>query len=319
MVTPLRVAFFGTPAFAIPTLEALAASRHTVDVVVTQPDRPRGRGQKASPSPVKAFALGRDIPVLQPDRLKDEAFVSAFAHSHVDIAVVAAYGKILPRDLIDRPRLGTINVHASLLPRWRGAAPVHRAILAGDQRSGVTIMRIVPALDAGPMLARESVTIGEDETSAELEPRLALAGGRLLVATMDRLAEGPVAEEPQPDAGVTYAARLDRRESRIDWSQPARNVHNQIRGLQPWPTATVLFHGRRLRLLGSHVENESTAAPPSTVTTVRPDAIVVAAGAGALRLTRVQLEGRPPVAVRDFLAGHRVQPGDRLDPIDVES
>lgn len=316
MVGPLRVAFFGTPDFALATLRRLHGSTHDVVLVVTQPDRPRGRGQKLTPSPVKAFAVEQGIPVLQAERLRDEAFLASMTDARLDLAVVAAYGRILPKPVIDQPRLGTINVHASLLPRWRGAAPVHRAILAGDRETGVTIMRVVPALDAGPMLAVRRTAIGSTETSAELEGRLAELGAELLVETADRLAAGPIAEVAQPEAGVTYAHRLERRDSVVDWARPAVDVHNQIRGLQPWPVATVLFHGRRLLLLESDVAFESSCAvAPGCVADVTRDSIVVATRPGAVRLTRVQGEGRGPMAVRQFLAGHPVHPGDQFAPV----
>lgn len=316
MVTPLRVLFYGTPAFAEHSLRAIQASDHTVAAVITQPDRPRGRGHKVAPGPVKTFAVEHGLPVLQPGRIKDAPFVEAVRSHGVDLAVVAAYGKILPQALIDVPRLGTINVHASLLPRWRGAAPVHRAILAGDAETGVTIMRVVQALDAGPMLARVRLAIGADETATELEARLAAAGATLLVETLDRLAAGPVAEDPQPDEGVTYAARLERAESRVEWARPAIEVHNHIRGLQPWPLAVFVLRGRRLALLESIVEPAApVAGAPGDVLAAGPDGIVVLAGDGAVRITRVQLEGRPAMAVRQFLNGHRVAPGDRLEPL----
>ena len=318
MVTPLDIVFFGTPAFAERSLAALVGSPHRVTAVVTQPDRPRGRGQKLTPSPVKAFAASHAIHVLQPERMKDEGFVAALRALAPDLAVVAAYGKILPQSLIDLPRLGTINVHGSLLPRWRGAAPVHRAILAGDRETGVTIMRLVQALDAGPMLSRVPVTIGENETSADLERRLADAGAALLVETTNALARGPVQETPQPAEGVTYAHRLERKESAIDWTQPAADIHNRIRGLQPWPLAVVLLHGRRLALLGSEaVADASCPRAPGTVVHVSADAIDVAAGSGIVRLTRVQLEGKPAMAVREFMNGHRMAAGDRLEPLPV--
>lgn len=266
-------------------------------------------------SPVKAFAVERGIPVLQPERLREPALLNTVAEYASDLAVVAAYGRILPAPLLSVPRLGMINVHASLLPRWRGAAPVHRAVLAGDRETGVTIMRVVPALDAGPMLAKTRVNIGPHETSAILESRLATIGARLLVDTVDRLAAGPVVEEPQRDDEVTYANRLERSESRVDWNRPAAEIHNQIRGLQPWPVATVLFRGRRLRLLGSVTEDADDALTPGTVVTVDADGFVVRCHPGAVRILRVQLEGRAPTGAPDFLHGHRVSVGETLDPL----
>jgi methionyl-tRNA formyltransferase len=319
VVAPLRVAFFGTPSFALATLEQLAASAHHVVLVVTQPDRPRGRGQQIAMSPVKAFAVERRIPVVQPARLREPDFLTLLAGYALDLAVVAAYGRILPAPLLSVPRLGMLNVHASLLPRWRGAAPVHRAVLAGDRETGVTIMRVVPALDAGPMLAKTRVFIGPHETSAILESRLATIGARLLVDTVDRVAAGPVVEEPQREDEVTYAQRLERSESRVDWNRPAEEVHNQIRGLQPWPVATVLFRGRRLRLLGSVPEDGDVALTPGTIVTVDADGFVVRCHPDAVRILRVQLEGRAPMAASDFLRGHHVAVGDTLDPLPIET
>jgi methionyl-tRNA formyltransferase len=334
VVTPLRVAFFGTPLFARATLERLVASAHHVVLVVTQPDRPRGRGHHVVASPVKTFAVERGIPVLQPERLRDPSFLDALAGYRLDLAVVAAYGRILPAALLPVPRLGMINVHASLLPRWRGAAPVHRAVLAGDKETGVTIMRVAPALDAGPMLAKVHVDIGPHETSAVLESRLATLGADLLVATVDRLAAGPIAETPQSDEHATYASRLERSESRVDWDQPAPDIHNRIRGLQPWPVATVMWRGRRLRLLGSvpedlndekshrAVESDENLSRrdflPGTIVAVDEDSFVVACHPGAVRIVRVQVEGRAPAAVREFLHGHRVSAGDTLEPLPTD-
>lgn len=317
MVNSLRVVFFGTPAFALPTLEAIQESHHSLAAVVTQPDRARGRGQRLTPSVVKTRAVEMGVPVLQPTRLRDEPFSAQISALQADIGVVAAYGRILPPPLIEMPRLGMVNVHASLLPRWRGAAPVHRAILAGDRETGVTIMRIVPALDAGPMMARGVVAIGPNETSAQLEARLAALGGPLLIETLSRLAEGPVPEEPQDESAVTYAARLERHEGEVAWAQPAARVHDRIRGLQPWPLAAARLHGHRLLLIGSEVAGESPdpSALPGTIIGLQGGAMIVATRPGAVRLVRIQPEGRPPMSVRAFLNGHPAQTGDRFEPV----
>ncbi|HWB15551.1 MAG TPA: methionyl-tRNA formyltransferase [Vicinamibacterales bacterium] len=312
----LSVAFFGTPAFAVPTLDALHRSAHRVAVVVTQPDRPRARGQRVTPSPVKAYAEAHGLPVLQPTRLRDDDVMGALEATGAEIGVVAAYGKILPQRLLDWPSRGLINVHASLLPRWRGAAPIHRAVIAGDAVTGVTIMRVVAALDAGPMIDRVQTPIGPDETSDAIEGRLATLGAELLVKVMDRLALGPVEETPQDDALATYAVRLERRESQVDWARPAVDIHNQIRGLQPWPLAAVLFHGRRVLLRQSQVVHDQVLdVEPGVVSHVEPDAIEVAAQPGAVRILRLQAEGRPAVDARAFLNGHPVRVGDRFDPL----
>lgn len=310
----LRLVFFGTPAFALPSLRALASSRHTVAAVVTQPDRPRGRGQRITPGAVKVAAVELGLPVLQPERIKDANFSADLVALKPDLGVVAAYGKILPAALLELPRLGMINVHASLLPRWRGAAPIQRAILAGDDQTGITIMRVIAELDAGPMLAAAPTPIAPNETSVDLERRLAALGADLLVETIEALARGPVTEQAQEAAHVTYAARLERRDGRVAFDLPAIAIHNAIRGLQPWPLVWATLNGKRIALLASEpIAGESVSGSPGTIVRVEPDAIDVATGAGAIRLTRVQLEGRPAVPVRDFLNGHPTRPGDRFE------
>lgn len=312
----MRIVFFGTPAFAVPTLNALAASPHDLAAVVTQPDRPRGRGHRVTFAPVKTRAVELGAVVLQPDRLRDDEFLRAFDALEADLGVVAAYGKILPQSLLDRPRLGMINVHASLLPRWRGAAPIHRAILAGDRQTGVTIMRVVHALDAGPMLTRDVIDIGPNETSAELEARLAVLGARLLMPVVDALASGPVTETPQDDEAVTYAARLERADGDLMWTQSAQQVHDRIRGLHPWPLASVLLQGRRVALVDARVESDSASGVhPGTIIEAGPAGIVVAAAPGAVRILRLQPEGRPVMSARDFLNGRPLAAGDRFEPI----
>jgi methionyl-tRNA formyltransferase len=311
----LRVVFFGTPAFAVPTLERLFASTHEVVAAVSQPDRPRGRGQRVQPSPVTAIARER-VPVFHPSRLGDSEWLAALNGLAPDLGVVAAYGRILPQRLLDLPRLGMINVHASLLPRWRGAAPVHRAVLAGDRETGVTIMRVVLALDAGPMLAAQATPIDPNETSADLEKRLAEIGATLLVEVVDRLATGPVLEVAQDERLVTHAPRLERAESHIDWHRPAAAIHNQIRGLQPWPLAAAMLQGRRVLLRRSRVADDlHVHAAPGVIERVERDALVVAASPGAVCVTEIQLEGRAPVSVGDFLHGRAVRPGERFEPL----
>jgi methionyl-tRNA formyltransferase len=309
---PLRVVFFGTPDFAVPTLDALLASQHTVVAVVCQPDRPRGRGHKVSVGAVKARALTAGVPVLQPERLKDEQFLASLRTLAADLGVVAAYGKILTDAVLALPRLGMINVHGSLLPRYRGAAPVHRAIIAGEAETGITIMRVVKALDAGPMLATARRPIGADETSDDVERDLARLGAGLLVTVVDQLANGSVAETPQDDAAATYAHRLTKEDSRFEWEWPARRIHNLIRGLHPWPHAETFLHGRRLILLRSAVVDQPTDVAAGTVVESTPGELVVAAGSGRVRLLELQAEGKRPMQARDFLAGHRVAPGERF-------
>lgn len=330
----MRIAFFGTPAFAVPTLDALLASTHTVACVVTQPDRPRGRGQKVTPAPVKARAMEAGVPVLQPDKLTADPWAATLAAFDVDLGVVAAYGKILPEWLLAWPRLGLINVHASLLPRYRGASPIHRAVMNGDVETGVTIMRVVKALDAGAMLKSKPVSIGPDERTDEVERRLADVGADLLVQTVNEMALGPVPETPQDDLLATYAPRLQKEEGLMDWSRPARDLHNQVRGLHPWPHAYTF--GPRGRLIvhrsavvdtlvematmrhveethDAHTDAAGNLAPePGTIVTAAGDTLHVATGDGLLALIEIQAEGGRALPVRQFLAGHPLAPGDQL-------
>ena len=324
---PFRIAFFGTPAFAVPTLESLLASDHRVPVVVTQPDRPRGRGQKVVPGPVKALAAARGLTILQPEKLVQDALAPELQALDLDLGVVAAYGKILPEWLIALPRLGMINVHASLLPRYRGASPIHRAVMNGDSETGVTIMRVVKALDAGAMLSGVRLPIDPDETSEELEKRLAVAGARLLVETVDDMERGRVVETPQDDGLSTYAPRLRKEEGLIDWSRPASAIHNQVRGLHPWPHAFTFGPSGRLIVHRSALEpgDESPgagasaiserSAPPGTIVAADPArGFIVATGRGTLRLLEVQSEGGRVQPADQFLLGHPLEPGARFGP-----
>jgi methionyl-tRNA formyltransferase len=313
MVTgSLRIAFFGTPEFAVPTLQALRASRHPVVAVVTQPDRPRGRGQQSRAPVVKELAEQYGLPLLQPAHLRDEDFLEAFRGIGVDLGVVAAYGKILTAEILAIPPRGMINVHASLLPKYRGAAPVHRAVMAGETLTGITIMRIVRALDAGPLLSTVSRPIGPDETSVDVERDLAVMGGEALVRAVDAIAADTARETPQNEALATYARRLEKSDGVVDWYQPARLIHNQIRGLHPWPHAFADLDGRRTILLRSQVETEQPVGrqiEPGTVVEAEGERLGVQTGTGVLRLLRLQVEGRRPVSAREFIAGRRVAEG----------
>ena len=309
----LRIVFFGTPMFSVPSFEALLHSRHALVGVVTQRDRPRGRGQRTSEPPVKTRALAAGLPVLQPERLKDEAFLERLAELHADLGVVAAYGKLLTDPVLAAPRLGLINVHASLLPRYRGAAPIHRAVMNGERETGVTLMRVVKALDAGPMLATARRPIGPNETSEEVERALAQLGADLLIPTIDRIASGPLEGTGQDDAASTYAPRLTKEEGAINWTMTAERVHNLIRGLHPWPHAFTFFRGRRLIVLHSVVSLGPTGHP-GTILEAGADRLVVAAGRDAVAITEIQVEGKRPMTAREFLAGHPLAVGEVLTP-----
>ncbi len=319
----MQVAFFGTPRFAVPSLEHLLTSHHRVAGVITQPDRARGRGQKPGDSPVKDTAVRRGLPLLQPERLRDEGFLTSFRALDADIGVVAAYGRILPETLIAIPRHGLINVHASLLPRYRGAAPIQRAVMAGEAETGVSIMRIVRELDAGPVFATRAVVIGPNETSESLERRLAADGAELLLEVLDEIEAGRAREIPQDHGGATYAPRIAKEEGLIDWERPAREIHNRIRGLHPWPHAFSYLNRDRYIILESSVATDARASDRSgtedrrsgEIVDVSRDAIAVAAGGRtAIRILRIQPEGRRPMAVREFLAGHGLTPGMRFGP-----
>jgi len=305
------VVFFGTPQFAVPTLRRLVESTHSVAGVITQPDRPRGRGQKITHAPVKALALERGIPVYQPDRLKPPEVAETLRGWRADLGVVAAYGRIIPEQLLAIPRFGMINVHASLLPKYRGAAPVHRAVINGESQTGVTIMRVVKELDAGAMLAKVTRPIGPDETSDVVETALADMGAELLVTVVDQLVSGIAREEPQDDTQATYAPRLTKEEGLIDWTRSAPEIHNRIRGLYPWPHAYTFFKGTRLIVLRSAVATAGASPTiPGTILRVTSEAIQVATGDGELAILDVQPEGRRAMRAHDFLLGHRLATGE---------
>jgi len=304
----LRIVFFGTPEFAVPTLDALLKSACEVVGVVTQPDRPRGRGHRTTASPVKTAALAAGKAVLQPPSVKDTAFLSELSALVPDLGIVAAYGQILTERALTIPRLGMINVHASILPRYRGAAPVHRAVINGETETGVTIMRVVKALDAGPMLATARRPIATDETSDDVERDLAEIGARLLLATIPGLSEG-VAEVSQDDSAATYAPRLTKDDGRIDWSWPAERIHNLIRGLHPWPHAATFFGSQRFILHRSKPVRDPVRAVPGTILEALGDRLLVAAGAGQVEILEIQPEGKRPMSVREFLAGHALTAG----------
>jgi methionyl-tRNA formyltransferase len=313
----LRIVYFGTPEFAVPSLQRLLDSSHKIVAVISQPDRPRGRGHQVAPTPTKTVALAHGVDVKQPERIRDPAFLKEIADLSPDLGVVAAYGKILSDELLAIPRLGMINVHASLLPRWRGAAPVHRAVVAGDTETGVTIMRVVQELDAGPVFAMTPHTIGPDDTSVDVERGLAASGAELLLRVVRRIADGRANETPQDPAGVTYAPKITKAEGAIDWTLPsmgAERIHNLVRGLQPWPLVSGRISGARVLIHRSGLTTALSPDKAGTIVRADGDRLEVAAGDGrVLRLLVIQPEGRRAMAAREFLAGRHVTPGMKIE------
>lgn len=290
----MKIVFMGTPEFSVPVLHALAA-RHEIVAVYTQPPRPAGRGKADRPSPVHQAALALGLPVRHPARLKEAADQAAFAALHADVAVVVAYGLILPQAVLDAPRLGCLNIHASLLPRWRGAAPIHRAIMAGDRHTGICIMQMEAGLDTGPVLLRQETEIAAQETTAELHDRLSDMGAALIVEALEQLPR--LTPKPQPDEGVTYATKIDKAEARVDFTQSAETVDRLIRGLSPFPGAWVPVAGERVKLLRSRVADGSGA--PGQVL----HGFTIACGTGAVEVLMAQREGKRPMPALDVLKG----------------
>ena len=300
----LRVAFAGTPGFALPALHALAGSRHELVGVLTQPDRPKGRGRQPTASAVKLAARSYGLPISQPVTLKTEEDRADLAAWRPDVLVVVAYGLILPPGALELPRLGCVNIHASLLPRWRGAAPIQRAILAGDAETGVSIMRMDMGLDTGPVFLERRVAITPDETGGSLHDRLAAEGGPAVVQVLDDLASGTARSILQPEDGITYAAKIDKAEALIDWSRDAADIGRRVRAFNPWPIAETRLDGEQLRIYGARVLHEDTdrsGAEPGQIVEILGDSIVVACGRGSLALTKLQRPGRRPVAARDLI------------------
>ncbi len=329
----MKVLFWGTPDFAVPALEALGAAGHTITGVVTRPSRPRGRGRRVQSSPVRQAAEAAGYPILAPERPRGGEFARELGRLGPQISVVVAYGRILPRPILDIPPLGSLNVHASLLPELRGAAPINRAIERGDSVTGVSVMRMVEAMDAGPVLARRSVAIGPAETASELSARLAELGARLLVEVLGRLEEGPVEEAEQDHAAATFAPRISRKSARVSWRDSARDVANLIRAMDAAPGAWTRWRGGAIKLFRAAVAKEGTgdedgatgaatpagtdgggAAPaPGEVLTADPRrGLHIATGGGAVRIGEVQPPGKRRMSAAAWLRGHRIAPGDRF-------
>jgi len=315
---PLRIVFAGTPEFSVPALDALHAAGHCVVAVYTQPDRPAGRGRVLTAPPVKVRALELGLPVVQPASLRTpEARAQLAAHA-ADLMVVVAYGLILPQGILETPRLGCLNIHASLLPRWRGAAPIQRAILAGDARTGVTIMKMDAGLDTGPVLLERDLAIGACETGGQLHDRLAALGADAILAAIDAWTSGRLAPVPQPESGATYAAKLRKEEAIVEWRQPALTIERCVRAFNPWPVAETRWRGQQLRIWEATVvpaPPQAAPAQPGEVLAAGEGRIVVATGDGALQLETLQLPGRKPMPAVEFLKAHGLL-GARLGQAD---
>jgi len=309
MTRPFDLVFMGTPDFAATILSALIDAGHHIHAVYTQPPRPAGRGHRLHPSPVQELAERHGLPVRCPVSLRDPAAQEEFAAIRADAAVVVAYGLILPKLVLKAPRLGCINVHASLLPRWRGAAPIQRAILAGDPATGITIMQMDEGLDTGPILLQEAIPIGSEETAGQLNERLAALGARIIVKALDGVAHGTLEARPQPSEGATYAAKLRRDEARLDWRRPAIALERQVRAFDPWPGAWFEGRGERLRVLSAEAEPNPAPAPPGTVLDNR---LSIVCGEGVFRPLRLQRAGRAPLDTKEFLRGFALPSGTVL-------
>ena len=307
----MKLVFAGTPEFAAISLEALLRARHDVSLVLTQPDRPAGRGLKPQRSAVKELALRKGLPLLQPRTLDDPATLAAVAKARPEALVVAAYGLILPPALLALPPRGCLNVHASLLPRWRGAAPIQRALLAGDETTGITIMQMDEGLDTGPILLQEAIAIAPDDTAGSLHEKLAALGARLLVRALE-VRPAPVAQDGR---AATYASRIGRAEAEIDWRQPAAEIERRIRAFDPVPGAQTRHEGVVLKIWRAGIAGNVRAAP-GMVCELAPDGIVVACGSGALRVTELQRAGGKRLAAQAFLSGFRLARGARFEARD---
>ena len=298
----MRIAFAGTPEFSVAALDALLAAGHQIVGVFTQPDRPAGRGQKLKPSPVALRAEALNLPTFKPLKMNAEA-QDDLRMLRAELMVVVAYGLILPAAALGIPRHGCFNIHASLLPRWRGAAPIQRAILAGDAETGITIMRMDPGLDTGPMLLKESLHINSDTTAASLHDALAAMGGRLIVEAISRLTRGALREQPQPAEGATYAKKISKDEARLDWSLSAEELAHRVRGYNPVPVAWAQLNGERVRIYEAHMEPGNASVDPGTVVAAQPDGIRIACGAGLLDVRRLQWPGGKPLSAAEAVRG----------------
>jgi len=301
-----RIIFAGTPDFSVPPLRALLASPHQLVGVYTQPDRPAGRGRKLGPSPVKEVAADAGVEVYQPVNFKDPAAVESLRALDADLMVVVAYGLLLPKPVLDLPRRGCVNIHASVLPRWRGAAPIQRAVLAGDAQSGVTIMQMEEGLDTGPMYLTERVELTPDETGGSLHDRLSALGAKALMQALPGILDGTLQAEPQDDAQSCYARKLDKSEAWIDWTRPAEDIERQVRAFNPWPVAQTRYEDANMRIWRAHAVN-GVGSTPGVVMNATRNGIDVAAGRGLLRITELQLPGKRAMSAQDFINANPIQ------------
>jgi len=308
----VRILFLGTAQFACPSLQMLLDSSHGVTAVITQPDRPRGRGQKVSASPVKTLAMAHRLVVFQPERIRDPAAIQFCREKKPDVIVVVAYGQILPPDLLTIPPFGCVNVHASLLPKFRGAAPIARAILNGEEKTGVTTMRMDEGMDTGPVFLMEEVPIRLNDTSGTLQDQLSRIGARLLQKTLGGLEDGSLIPRPQDHAQATYAPKISKEEGKIDWQRSAFQLSCQLRAFDPWPGAYTYWKGRVLKLFSPTVVDEETKEPAGTVIQMSDEGMIVTTGKGCLQIAELQLEGRRRMNVREFRKGHSLHPGIHL-------
>ena len=308
----MRVIFMGTPSLAVPILRAIHKSNHEVSGVVTQPDRPRGRGRKVGISSVKELAMELRLPVMQPETTKDEAFIAEVKRMSPDLIVVAAYGRILTRDLLDIPRLGCINVNASLLPKYRGAAPIQWAITSGEKRTGITIIKMDEGMDTGDILLAQEVKIGADDTAQSLHDTLAQVGANLVTEAMDQLNRGTLRPIPQDHREATYAPLLKKEDGLIDWSQDAHDIFNRIRGFNPWPGAFTYLKGLRLKILSAKIITEEVRERPGKVVQSGSEGVKVTTGKGYLLIKEVQLEGRRRMSIHEFLIGNEIPSGTQM-------
>ena len=316
MSAPLKVVFMGTPDFAVPSLRALHDGGHSIAAVVTQPDRPKGRGRKLTPPPVKKAAIEYDVPILQPETVRSEEFHARMADLAPDLFVVVAFGQILPQSLLDIPHQGAINVHASLLPRHRGAAPIQWAIIAGDDETGVTTMLMDKGMDTGDILRMEKTAIAPDETAASLHDRLSLMGARVLGDTLDNLQKGTLARTPQDNTRATYAPMLTKKDGEIDWSLPAVRIERLIRGVTPWPGAYTFSDGMRLKIFKASVLKRDISVQPGTIIECFPGELRVATGKDALAIQEIQGKSGKRLPIDDFLCGCRLPDGTCLGSLE---